>query len=1107
MSVPSAKRRRLSAGDEGSKGERLDDCGGDQIGPSGLASQKQRYRPLAPAAELATATGQFKSGLFKLQVDELLSQLRSDHATKLSSVEQHLRRLKSIIESIPDIPPKSIVDAETDLRRRTGVTIPFPEPRPGSDIKYTLQYAKPSNVNVVGSFALKTGARGLENPVIDLAVTLPRSILLKKDYLDYRYFHKRAYYIACIAAGIKESGLVPDLHYAYQDDDRLRPVVLAELKNSGRSDSGSSSLTIRILTAVEKDVFPLSHTLPTRTTIHRNSTTTNSRDSSESLSEFTAFYNSALRSESSVTAYARVLHGAATRCSAFRDACILGRTWLRQRGFGTSIVRGGFGNFEWAAVVALLLETGASNGKPFLSTSYNSYQIFKATMQFLGGKDLTTPFVLFSTELKQNLPSSNAPVFFDGKRGLNLLYKMSSSSYQLLRHECSITIKMLNDKVSDHFDRIFIGRVDYPLCRFDQIVIIKPHGKRPSALAAFSYSSSVHHVLEKALGDRARLIHVICGNSYQWHIDDHTGDNSNDTVTVCLLLNPDASYRRIDHGPSVDAKDAAHDFRAFWGDKAELRRFKDGTIAESLVWSDQQKDGCIIRQVIMFIIPRHFDIGQGDITFTGLDFSDMSPTIRSLMQPATIFQPALDAFRSIESKLQNLDGLPLTFRQLYAASPALRYSSCHLPLDGRASSEIDIILEFESSSRWPDNLGGIQMTKLSFLIRIGELLENSEKGLFCRVGLEDTTSKVENTAFLDIYMSPMFVFRLRIYYEREQVLLERHLKDPEATSKEKERFSSALIAHNRTFTQQLLHTQAIQMLSTRFPLLSPTIRAFKHWARSHLLQSHFYDELLELLVCRVFLCPYPWSTPASVPSGLLRTLCFLSMWDWQREPLVLDFSDELTPGDIVEIQTRFTAWRKIDPLMNTVSLFVASNFDRGGVTWTQQAKPPKVIALRMTSLSKAAMNQVREKGLDLCLRDLFRSSLRDYDFLLHLDPNRAASSKASTVYKNLQSPELLRRDALGLTAVKHFISELNRLYGSHILFLHGSQDRKVIAGLWRPHTFNSHSFGLALTYSTTPIMSSDQPERDAVVMNREAALNTIAKIGGDLITRVELIRE
>ena len=49
-------------------------------------------------------------------------------------------------------------------------------------------------------------------------------------------------------------------------------------------------------------------------------------------------------------------------------------------------------------------------------------------------------------------------------------------------------------------------------------------------------------------------------------------------------LDPTAALRTLDMGPPADQADAARAFRAFWGDRAELRRFRDGAIAEAVVW-------------------------------------------------------------------------------------------------------------------------------------------------------------------------------------------------------------------------------------------------------------------------------------------------------------------------------------------------------------------------------------------------------------------------------------------------------------------------------------------------------------------------------------------
>lgn len=51
-------------------------------------------------------------------------------------------------------------------------------------------------------------------------------------------------------------------------------------------------------------------------------------------------------------------------------------------------------------------------------------------------------------------------------------------------------------------------------------------------------------------------------------------------------VDPTSALRTLDMGPPADKADAAKAFRAFWGNKAELRRFQDGAITEAVVWED-----------------------------------------------------------------------------------------------------------------------------------------------------------------------------------------------------------------------------------------------------------------------------------------------------------------------------------------------------------------------------------------------------------------------------------------------------------------------------------------------------------------------------------------
>lgn len=48
----------------------------------------------------------------------------------------------------------------------------------------------------------------------------------EKDYLDYRYFYKRACYLASLAAGIKSSHLPVSMDFEHLHGDERKPVLI-----------------------------------------------------------------------------------------------------------------------------------------------------------------------------------------------------------------------------------------------------------------------------------------------------------------------------------------------------------------------------------------------------------------------------------------------------------------------------------------------------------------------------------------------------------------------------------------------------------------------------------------------------------------------------------------------------------------------------------------------------------------------------------------------------------------------------------------------------------------------------------------------------------------
>ncbi|PYH95208.1 Nrap protein [Aspergillus ellipticus CBS 707.79] len=1115
MSAHTAKRRRLSPSrDDAPNVQHFDADASSKLDKNGLSEndylkeETRKTEIFSPhitkrgkndrSAELARASGFYKSSFFKLQMDELLSELRPNYDKQISRLQETLQKLKSVIECLPDRPPRSAFEAEKELRGAYGITVPYPEPRPGRDTKYTVSYSKPTNINVVGSVALKTGAKCAGPLTVDLAVTMPSTLFQEKDYVNYRFFHKRAYYIASLAAGIREAEeLNLDVKFGLQDGDSLRPIVILELKATDKREPVGARAQIRIITAIHDSLFPISRTLPSRNNVRQGSVKMLAPE------ESTPFYNASLRSEATVAMYHKYLYNAARNCDSFRDACILGRLWLRQRGFESSMYTGGFGGFEWTALMSLLFEGGGPSGKPVLLKSYSSYQLFKATLQFIAGRDLTEPLLFFATDIC--LPGGS-PTLYDGKRGLNVLYKMTHWSYAFLRREANTTVSMLNESRDDNFDKVFIFKVNEPLLKFDRIVKL-PSPDSANILQNLRNQNLVYEVLVKALGDRVELIHIYSGFTEPWSVEAKPNRRPEKMdIFVGLLLNTENATRVVDHGPSAEEKEEAKTFRAFWGEKAELRRFKDGSIRESLVWTDGTSSPSIIYQILEYVLRRHFNYTEEDVRYIGDEYDQKlrqsGDGVFSYSSPS--FQSIIDAFNSLQKSIQEMDGVPLAVRHLAPASPSLRYTALRIQNTSAEATcdPADIVLQFESSARWPDDLTAIQMTKVAFLIKIGDFLKSTGVASLCRVGLENESSGILNTALLDITHSSGVVFRLRIHHDREQLLLERQLKDRAGGSLVKQQVAFALSAYKRHFIQTPRLTQAICTLCTRFPLLSPTIRLVKHWINCHLLAGHVNQELVELLVARVFTQPYPWDTPSSVMVGFLRTLHLLSRWDWQQEALIVDFGD-LDKSLVEAIQTRFSAWRSIDPAMNTVSMFVASDIDPDGVTWTQHEMPPKVVAARMCTLAQAAMRLVREQGYDLVLSELFQTSLAPYDFIINLRSGLFRErSTPSTKFRNLREQTTGR--PMNLETVSSFVCDLQACYSPNILFFSGDESCSVIAGLWNPQVLKPKAWTLKLTHSTCPANPAGPKANDEVSINFKAMVSEIYRLGAALVDSIEV---
>ena len=1123
-----APLRDLERKDEAQSGSGYDDSsesmsdeGNDQT-PSRLTLPSRASQP---------------SSMLQLQVDDLIRSVKPSYRRMGSSVSGLIDKLeKAILNSSPR-EPKSIEAAEKELLSSHQISAPFPV-QPPPDVQWQLSYVPPSGVNVVGSFVHKT-INGQEDRVaIDIGVPMPsvsdwfvlawthtnavQSLFSKKDYQNYRYFHKRAYYVARIASIVRAEVMADSyLRFEYDAGNHLKPVVVIEpFQGTIRSRNGSrlfqlmmnsvvngsnanKKYNIRIIPTLPKDILPAARLLPHIKNVR--SRVTHSSDLAKDPPA-SALYNASIQSDISLDSFNELLTGTTKRVPGFRSACLLGRIWLRQRGFSGHIARGGFGSFEWSAILANLLSEKGPGGRRMLSTEFDGLQLFRCTLQFLARKDLVKQQMFTDTKDAPFPLDRIAPTFFDTPRNINILYKMSTWSYQMLRQEAQWTDKQLISGVNDSFDTTFITKVDEPFMRYDLIAHLQL-----SALGIPTTSeeypnipaivNNLHGVLQRGLGNRAQTINVSSPPNGYWPIKTSKPElDPHQTLKLCIAFDTENAPKTVDRGPGAEDTGACEEFRKFWGPKAELRRYKDGKIQESVVWSSTGQFD-ITSEIISYLVKSHFsDKATKALKVIDLKTQEILPHFDSFM---SLYEPITESYRTLERDIRALEGLPLQVAQLRPSSPSLSYASTFLPISPNrdVTQPASVTLSFEGSARWPDDLTAIQVTKIAFLLKLSELLEARVDNLTARLGLENEICEFMNRAHLTIRYPSGATFNLRIHHSREQTLLDAKLANKATPPPEREAAASALAYYKLAFERRPAHTSALQILATRNPALSGAIRLTKRWFASHMLSPYFSAELIETFVAHTFTHPYPWAPPASAEVGFLRTLHFLSRWDWHATPLVVNFGAEpMKSHELEAADTQFEAWRSVDPGCNRLALFVGTNFDGSGNAWTDGC-PGRVVADRMSRLAQAAVGLVREAGKkwEIDMPKLFKASTGEYDFVVKLEKKFVAKKKA--VMPSMFEPS----DAGNVELLRSYVEELQRVYGDLVMFFWDGDGGEVVAGVWNPVYMQKRKRKVHMPFASAPVSEEgDEEEKEMeVTLDKEAVLSEIVRLGGDLVSGVE----
>ncbi|KAF7327497.1 Mannose-6-phosphate isomerase [Mycena kentingensis (nom. inval.)] len=1132
---------------------------------AGINTASQPSRPNTtklPPAELRAITDAqdlFRSSTFKLQIDALLPNVKPKES-RIPPLDRFLLALHTFLSNLSPVPAQHPVNAADKLIKR-GVAVPYAIPQPTKDTNWTVAFEAPSDITVVGSWPNKLGVKGKDGARfgVDLAVEMPSTLFQEKDYLNARYFHKRAYYLAHIGHEIQNSKtLQVDVFYeSAHSDPRLTKIVLAPRKTNLPDDFSKLNAQVCIIPVLSPDSpIPLRRLSPSHSNIRITS-------DDASSSRPTPHYNSALLTTMIPRPLLLSSFSSRENTPSFCDALVLLRVWANQRGFGQGgqlCVRGFDSLGSWWSVLLGVLVFGnnsvnkGSTRKP-LGRGLSSYQLFRATLDFLAKHQFETEpwFSKCATGLRfsvEEYQTHHDAVLVESSSMLNVLSEVPLGSLQLLRHEAQRTLEFLSAETQDDpFPDTFLRDQRDLAARFDVVLRINiSSAKARTPLAASTLDrgsptsallSSIDTMLRQGLGDRVKALALLhCPSSTRPLSQALPTDPY--IVYVGLILDTHHAFRLVDHGPAAEEQDPtiSQQFRDFWGDKAELRRFKDGRIVESVVWDIASADerARVPAMIIRHVLSRHFGL-QEDATQSWqsafdrvLKLPETISRVYAAAGAATGFKGAMVAFDGLVKDLKALnEKFPLSVATVSATSQYLRYTSVFapvpltvsfassLPSNGRYQPVIDVVLQFEKSSKWPDELRAIKKVKLAFFERLADSLMSSVSGLEASVVCHDVPCDLQDNARLEVTTVDGWAFSIAIWHDREATLLDRlisgdnalpHINRPAEKKKTKEQHDAAVAkeVYLRRFIHAPRHHRAISALHHRFPAYSGTVRLVKRWLAAHwVLHGHVTEEAVELLCASIFVgdgrdirndSDKPAAERASVPGtkerGFAAIVRFLKDWKWED-------------GLFVPVYARETIETQALPALSSAGCGgvwrVSTEADKTGNIWTGRG-PDITVALRIRALSAATWESLQsiETG-HLNVETILTHPTNDYDLIVRLDPTslpRHAQrvDSASCRYANLgrDSTVIMRP---GFDPAQLLFDDLQRVYADTLKLFYDPFGGESYGAVWDPTLRQPRPFRVMGGFSSMPVQGKQQ--KGMVSVNEQGVLKEIERLGRGIV--------
>lgn len=819
----------------------------------------------------------------------------------------------------------------------------------------------PKSVSAVGSWLLRTCIQG--HVTLDLLVTMPS--VTSKDYLNGRYFEKRARYSAAVARLLsRKKGFVVTL--ADFEGDARKPIVVVRTEGGGHA--------VRILPCVDEEAFgAVAHKLGPRGNCVRGS------DGSCEIP--TPRYNDALlRDCSYASRHVRIMHEEMTRSrtSCLGDTIVLAKAWLQSNGNYPRV-----DGFSESLVELLTLHVYLKISRRG-DEATSALRLFRAVLELLVSWSQPIEFVAAGDDQKECPPLSDFAshfdvVFLDRGARVNLAARVSRAALHELKADAAQALSALRlDAPDDAFDSAFPKRGRPAWSRYDAVIRVplKPIGgdEEETAWGAFPSAEALGEPLAEAVARRAAIVVAVAlegrivGDVARPSVEEPTAfaerplsaaaDEASSVVGHVAIgvrfRNDDETLKAALRGPRTEDTDRAKRFREFWGPKATLRRFRDGAVVEAVVWEGEGQDWkhAIPERAVRYALARHMPERCSDdarrrapeetradlakATFLGRSASLASALCVAEGSAVPVATAALERLAT-ELRGASKGDMPLRVDFVTPASPLLRYtaplglSANPLLFPARKSnvayngavSVVDAIVRFEESAKWSalaESPSAVQAATRALVTRTASALlkvpEIRYVG-FCPGGGSSSKDDNDDSSLASpphlriVYAG--FAFRLTPFAPgraRSIELTPRTSFTPlDSINPAREPPALREIA--------FVHHSLIRALSARHKVYGATVRLVSRWFHAQLFSGHVSHEAIELIVAASFAsssssshsAPDSLGPPASPINGFLRTMRLLWSRDWRRSPLWIDLRRATSDDDDKMMFSSPLAWR------------------------------------------------------------------------------------------------------------------------------------------------------------------------------------------------------